>query len=63
MIFRSLTTRVIFISISLLAFGISLFALLNLKQQQAQLTQRMGNGLPGSAGAGGGGGRAGGGGR
>ncbi len=37
MIFRSLTTRVIFISISLLAFGISLFALLNLKKEQSQL--------------------------
>ena len=37
MIFRSLTTRVIFISISLLAFGISFFAFLNLRKEQTQL--------------------------
>ncbi|GAM10519.1 sensor protein ZraS [Geobacter sp. OR-1] len=37
MIFRSLTTRVICISIILLAFGISFFAFLNLRKEQAQL--------------------------
>ncbi len=37
MIFKSLTTRVIVISISLLAFGISAFAYLNLKREQKQL--------------------------
>lgn len=37
MIFRSLTTRVIVISISLLAFGISFFAFLNLRKEQVQL--------------------------
>lgn len=37
MIFRSLTTRVICISIILLAFGISLFAFFNLKKEQIQL--------------------------
>lgn len=35
--FKSLTTRVIVISISLLAFGISAFTFLNLKRQQTQL--------------------------
>ncbi len=37
MIFKSLTTRVIVISISLLAFGISAFTFLNLKKEQTQL--------------------------
>ena len=37
MVFKSLTTRVIFISISLLAFGISSFAFLNLRREQQQL--------------------------
>ena len=37
MIFRSLTTRVIFISIILLIFGISAFAVLNLTGQRKQL--------------------------
>ncbi|HEY6837475.1 MAG TPA: histidine kinase, partial [Geobacteraceae bacterium] len=37
MIFKSLTTRVIFLSISLLAFGIGTFAYLNLKREQTQL--------------------------
>jgi signal transduction histidine kinase len=37
LIFKSLTTRVIVISISLLAFGISAFAYLNLKREQRQL--------------------------
>ena len=37
MIFRSLTTRVICISICLLAFGISSFAFLNLRKEKAQL--------------------------
>lgn len=35
--FKSLTTRVIFISISLLAFGISIYAFLNLRREQTQL--------------------------
>lgn len=38
MIFKSLTTRVIVISISLLAFGIATFAVFNLRREQAQLT-------------------------
>lgn len=37
MIFKSLTSKVIFISVGLLAFGISIFALLNLKRERAQL--------------------------
>ena len=37
MVFKSLTIRVIFISISLLAFGISSFAFLNLRREQQQL--------------------------
>ena len=37
MVFKSLTTRVIFISISLLAFGISIYAFLNLRREQTQL--------------------------
>jgi len=37
LVFKSLTTRVIFISISLLAFGISSFAFLNLRREQQQL--------------------------
>ena len=37
MIFKSLTTRVIVLSISLLAFGISAFTFLNLKKEQTQL--------------------------
>jgi two-component system, NtrC family, sensor kinase len=37
LVFKSLTTRVIFISISLLAFGISAFAFLNLRREQMQL--------------------------
>jgi signal transduction histidine kinase len=37
LIFKSLTTRVIFISISLLAFGIGAFAYLNFKREQDQL--------------------------
>lgn len=37
MIFKSLTSKVIVISIALLAFGISVFALLNLKRERAQL--------------------------
>lgn len=37
MIFKSLTTKVIFISISLLAFGISAFAFLNLNRERNQL--------------------------
>lgn len=37
MIFKSLTTRVIFLSISLLTFGIGTFAYLNLKREQTQL--------------------------
>jgi len=36
-IFKSLTTRVIFISVSLLAFGISAFAYLNFKREQDHL--------------------------
>ena len=39
MIFKSLTTRVIFISISLLTFGISAFAFLNLNRERAQLVK------------------------
>jgi signal transduction histidine kinase len=35
--FKSLTTRVIFISISLLAFGIGVYTFLNLRRQQTQL--------------------------
>ena len=37
MIFKSLTSKVIVISIGLLAFGISVFALLNLQRERAQL--------------------------
>lgn len=37
MIFKSLTSKVIVISIALLAFGISVFALLNLSRERAQL--------------------------
>lgn len=37
MIFKSLTSKVIIISVALLAFGISVFALLNLKRERAQL--------------------------
>ncbi len=37
MIFKSISSRVITISISLLAFGISVFAFLNLKRERAQL--------------------------
>ncbi|HEX2769668.1 MAG TPA: ATP-binding protein [Geobacteraceae bacterium] len=37
MAFKSLTTRVIFISITLLAFGISSFTFLNLRREQTQL--------------------------
>jgi len=37
LIFKSLTSKVIVISIALLAFGISVFALLNLKRERAQL--------------------------
>ena len=37
MIFKSLTSKVIVISVALLAFGISVFALLNLKRERAQL--------------------------
>jgi signal transduction histidine kinase len=37
LIFKSLTTRVIVLSISLLAFGISAFTFLNLKKEQTQL--------------------------
>ena len=37
MIFKSLTTRVIIITTSLLVFGISAFTLLNLKKEQTQL--------------------------
>jgi len=37
LIFKSLTSKVIFISVGLLAFGISIFALLNLKRERAQL--------------------------
>jgi two-component system NtrC family sensor kinase len=37
LIFKSLTTRVILLSISLLAFGISAFTFLNLKKEQTQL--------------------------
>jgi signal transduction histidine kinase len=37
LIFKSLTTRVIIITTSLLAFGISAFTLLNLKKEQTQL--------------------------
>lgn len=37
MIFKSLTSKVIVISVALLAFGISIFALLNLKRERAQL--------------------------
>ncbi len=37
MLFKSLTTRVIFISISLLAFGISAFAYINFKREQKHL--------------------------
>lgn len=39
MIFKSLTTRVIFISISLLVFGISAFAFLNLSRERTQLVK------------------------
>jgi len=37
LIFKSLTSKVIVMSIGLLAFGISLFAMLNLKRERAQL--------------------------
>jgi len=37
LIFKSLTAKVIIISIALLAFGISIFAVLNLKRERAQL--------------------------
>lgn len=37
MVFKSLTTRVIFISISLLVFGISFYTFLNLRREQTQL--------------------------
>ena len=37
MIFKSLTSKVIVLCVALLAFGISLFALLNLKRERAQL--------------------------
>ncbi len=37
MVFKSLTTRVIFITIVLLVFGIGSFAFLNLRREQAQL--------------------------
>ena len=37
MVFKSLTTRVIIITISLLAFGISVYTYLNLKREQTQL--------------------------
>lgn len=37
MIFKTLTSKVIVISVALLAFGISVFALLNLKRERAQL--------------------------
>ena len=37
MIFKSLTTRVIILSISLLAFGITTFTFFNLRKEQAQL--------------------------
>ncbi len=37
MVFKSLTTRVIFISIILLVFGISAFTFLNLRREQTQL--------------------------
>ncbi|MBP1729467.1 MAG: sensor histidine kinase, putative heme-binding site, partial [Deltaproteobacteria bacterium] len=37
MIFKSLTSKVIVISVALLAFGISVFALLNLQRERAQL--------------------------
>jgi signal transduction histidine kinase len=37
LIFKSLTSKVIVISIALLAFGISVFALLNLKRERGQL--------------------------
>jgi two-component system, NtrC family, sensor kinase len=37
LVFKSLTTRVIFISISLLAFGISIYTFLNLRREQTQL--------------------------
>ncbi len=37
MLFKSLTTRVIFISVSLLAFGISAFAYVNFKREQNHL--------------------------
>ncbi|MBT0652285.1 ATP-binding protein [Geomobilimonas luticola] len=37
MVFKSLTTRVIILTISLLAFGISIYTYLNLKREQTQL--------------------------
>jgi signal transduction histidine kinase len=37
LVFKSLTTRVIFITISLLVFGISIYTYLNLKREQTQL--------------------------
>jgi two-component system NtrC family sensor kinase len=37
LIFKSLTSKVIVISVALLAFGISIFALLNLKRERGQL--------------------------
>jgi signal transduction histidine kinase len=37
LIFKTLTSKVIVISVALLAFGISVFALLNLKRERAQL--------------------------
>lgn len=37
MIFKTLTSKLIVISVALLAFGISVFALLNLKRERAQL--------------------------
>jgi len=37
LVFKSLTTRVIFISISLLVFGISFYTFLNLRREQTQL--------------------------
>lgn len=39
MIFKSVTTRVIFITITLLTFGISAFTIFNLKKEQQQLIQ------------------------
>jgi two-component system, NtrC family, sensor kinase len=37
LVFKSLTTRVIFITISLLVFGFSIYTFINLKQEQSQL--------------------------